>query len=473
MLVGEVSAAEWMPLTMSGSLGYGYSAVEGSSGSRSTNNQALGSLFTNTYLGRPWIGTADLSITAAMNSSESKSSAAQTYESSDSDIYSGTLNLNMLPQSRAPLNLRYAATDTKIDSRTLDTDAFVVLGDGESQSQKIGVTQSYMMENGHRVRAMYDDNHWSSQRNGDYDDKSTAVELDMHSAKQHLIVNGKVQEATRSVGALRNTSNMMDVTHYYYPSRATRLDSRASVYNLEREFDVPSSNMQRGTSLADLQQASVFGFWRPTDHSPWSLSGGVRLFDLSGENNGDNPQSNDSKNLSATLGSFYQYNRRTRFDASMAHSTTDSNQIDATVDRQRVGALFQSDLKNWGKATYQWYSSGAIDNADRGTGAEQTANVAAGHSLQRAWFVSDATSFRVSAVQAVSDNYITETSVNSQWLDHTLTANWDQMAWGGTSYVQATVADRRSFGDAETTQQMAWLQLYRDQRISSRSLLSH
>ena len=64
---GEGLAAEWVSPTMSGSIGYNYRSLDGSDDASSVSHQTLGSLFVNSYLGRPWIGTADLSVTATMN----------------------------------------------------------------------------------------------------------------------------------------------------------------------------------------------------------------------------------------------------------------------------------------------------------------------------------------------------------------------------------------------------------------------
>ena len=477
---GEGLAAEWGSPTLSGSAGYNYRALDGDNGANSTSHQWLGSLFVNSYLGRPWIGTADLSLTATKSETSNDSSSGASTDTS-SEILTGSLNLNMLPQSRSPLNLRYMMTDTRVDASATNTDAFIVLSDGDTTAERFGLTQFYTWEAGHRLRFTYDNNEWSSDRNGDYTDEGAGLELDMRGAQYHMITNAKVHEATRSINSLVNESNAFDVTHYYYPTNAFRLDTRASFYEAERSFEVPSDNDQSGVSTTESVQMSSFGFYRPKG-SPWSLSGGVRLFDLSGENDGDTPQSNESKSVNATLGGFYQYNKNLRWDASTAYLTNTSNNIDTDVMRFRLGALYQSDMRIIREFTHQWYANmsgdGVFQESDSMSEDRLSANVALGHNVHRSWFMESGMSFRLSGAQALTaaytsiDNEDDSTSTDSQRLEHTVTGSMNHSAGGGTSYAQLTLSDGRNFGTTESDQQMIWLQLNRDQRISRKSTLT-
>ncbi len=469
LMPGGVSAANWLPLSLSGSLGFNYRTLDGSDGQKTISRQGTGSLYANSYVWRPWFATTDLSLTLALDNSDSDDGSTGGYISTESSIFTGVLNLNVLPQSRTPFNLRYSATDTRVDNTAVSSDAFIVLGDGDARTYKLGLTQAFISKDGHRLRAIYDNNRWSSERNGDYDDETAAVEIDVRGARQRLTFNGKIREAERSVSSETNESALFDVTHYYFPTSALRVDTRASYYDIERGFDVPSTNPQSGTSNSDIRQASSFLFWRPTSSSPWTVSGGVRLYNLEGENSG---QSNESENMSATLGTFYQFNKRLRFDLSGAYSETDSNQIESEVTRYHGGALYQSDLHNIAKFTYQWYADGSGDSTDDGDGHEQVWTAAAGHNLQRSWFTGGSTSFRLSFGQTLTQTYFTETEDNDQRFENTITLNWNQTAGGGTSYALVTLSDRRNFGDNESDQQMVWFQAYRDQRISRRSTLS-
>ncbi len=476
-------AAEWGAPTVSGSLGYNYRSLTGVDGADSVSHQTLGSLFVNSYIGRPWIGLADLALTGALSGSSSDGSQGDSVDS-DSRILTGTLNLNMLPQSRSPFNLRYMVTDTRVDVAAVNTDAFVVLNDGDSTAKKLGLTQSYTWEAGHRLRATYDNNEWSSENNGDYSDETAALSLDMRGSGYHVIANAKTHEATRSVGSLVNTSDTLDVTHYYYPSKSWRVDTRASVYSSERGFDVPSANDQSGISSTEITQLSSFGFWRPAD-KPWSLSAGVRLFDMAGENDGDVPDRNESQNLNATLGGFYRYNERMRYDFSLAYMTSTSNNIDSDVNRARVGMLYQSDMLVFKEFKYQWYTNVSGDGVFQSTGEEDETrinlNASLGHNVQRSFLFENALSFRISGSQVLTSAYTdvardggleSDSTSDVQRLEHSITMNLNHSSVGATSYAQMTLSDGRSFGASEMDQQMVWFQVYRDQRVSRNRTLS-
>ncbi|VAW83108.1 hypothetical protein MNBD_GAMMA16-431 [hydrothermal vent metagenome] len=468
---GWVSAKEWMPpITLSGSLGFNYRTLGAPEGRRTVSRQGLGSLYASSYIYRPWLATADMALTLSMDGSESSGGKSQEVETKSS-IVSGVLNLNVLPKSRTPFNLRYSVTDTRVDNAALSSDALIVLADGDATTSKLGLTQSYIAEGGHRVRFIYDNNSWESDNNGIYEDQTAAIEIDMRGPRQRLTLNGKVNEATRSKTASRNESTLFDATHYYFPTKGLRVDTRVSAYEMERDFDVPSANMQRGVSASQVNQLSSFLFYRPRNNSPWSLSGGLRVFDMSGENAG---LSNDSENLSATFGGYYQYNRRLRFDFSSSYSQTDSNAISAEVHRERVGALFQSDMHTFWKAKYHWFVDASFDNVGQQDSNEQYYAVSLGHNLSRSWFTEGGATFRTSLAQSLSEGYSAETGDNALREETSVTLNWNKHAAGGSTYVQLTGSRGVTFRNSDNIGEryMGWFQINHEQSISRRSSLS-
>jgi hypothetical protein len=477
-MIGLVSPAvgvadELFPYTLSGSLGYNYRFLDSSAGQETTSHQALGSLHANSYIYRPWLATTDMSLTAALDDSETEGEGGATTFTGDSDIVTGVFNLNMLPQSRTPFNLRYSATDSRIDQTGFTGDTIVTLAGGDSKTRNLSLTQAVLFEQGHRIRGTYDNNRWQSERSGNYEEQQAGVQVDLRGKQQRATVNGKFREATRSTVSEKNESTLLDFSHYYYPSRALRIDTRASTHDIERGFDIPG-NPQNGKSLSDIQQFSSFAFWRPQD-SAWSLSGGFRVFDLSGENTGagNETTSNDSSNMSASLGAFYQYNKRLRFDGSVSYSTVDSNNIDAEVNRQHLGVLYQSDMILLKDYVYSWYGNGQLDNLDDGTDTTQTYSLAGGHNIGRSWAAGESGRFRVNLSQTLTETLLTtEPKQDYQRLEHIGSFGWSQTAGQGTTFIQLTLSDSRNFGDNKSDQQMYNFQANRDQRISRRSSLS-
>lgn len=472
LLARPTHAVEWAPVNWSGSVGYNFRLLDGSQGQRSLSRQLLGSVHGNTYIYRPWFATTDGSFTLSLDDSASTDpdpGDGTTYNQTDSSILTGVFNLNVLPQSRSPFYMRYSVSDTRVDNTALDSDAFIILGDADSKTHKLAMRQSYLFDGGHRAYATYDNNRWSSERSGYYSDEAGGVELDVKGKNQRLTANGRVQRASRSVSSEENNSNLVDVTHYFTPNRDFRIDTRANVYAIEREFQVPSSNTQSGTGTTDISQASSFIFYRPAN-SRWSLSGGVRLFDMSGENDG---LKNDSQNLSLTGGGFYQYNKRLRFDGSAAYSTIDSNNIESDVTRQHGGVLYQSDLILWRGFTYNWFGTGTVDNVDdTTTDAFQTYAGGVSHTIARSWAQESGHIYRISGSQSLTESYFTEFEDQQTRLDHTVSAGWNRNVGGAASYVRLTISDRRGFGWDEGDQQFYNFQANRTQQITRRSSLT-
>ncbi|NOY73710.1 MAG: hypothetical protein GXP14_15325 [Gammaproteobacteria bacterium] len=502
---GWVLAKEWMPpLTISGSLGLNYRTLTSPDGRRTVSRQGLGSLYASSYLYRPWLATTDMALTLALDGSESQGGRSQNVETKSS-ILAGVINLNILPKSRTPFNLRYSMTDTRVDSTALSSDALIVLGGGDMTTNKLGLTQSYVAEGGHRARFIYDNNRWESDNNGIYEDQTAAINIELLGSKQRLTLNGKVNEANRSKTASTNESTLVDAVHYYHPTKSLRVDTRASVYDMKRGFDVPSLNMQRGTFSSQVNQFSSSVFYRPYNNSPWSLSAGARVFDMAGKNAG---LLNDSKNFSATSGGYYQYNRRLRFSFNASYSKAESERDSDSrgsdpninpisepssnsmeVSRQRIGALFQSDTHAFWKAKYYWFADASFDNVsrkrtisqemmgslpDQSDSNEQYYAASLGHSLSRSWFTEGGAVFRTILSQSLSEGYSAESGDNALREETSLTLNWIKNAGGGSTYVQLTGSQGMDFRNTETIGEryMVWFQANHEQRISRRSTLS-
>jgi len=467
----EGLAAEWLPLNLSGSLGYAYRLLEGANDQRTTSQQAVGSLFANSYVWRPWLGTTDLAMTIAADSSDATSDVGGSDISTDSNIVTGTWNLNMLPQSRSPFNLRYAASDTRVDNSAIDTDALVLFAGSDSKARKLGLQQGYVFPGGSRLFANYDNNRWYSERSGYYQDELATLTGEALGREQRLTLNGRYQEATRSMTNERNENTFTDLSHYFYPTRSLRIDSKASVSHLDRSFEVPSST-QLGPAISDITQVSSFFFYRPA-LGKLTLSGGGRMFNFAGENTGAD-LTNESTNLSGNLGAFYQFNKNLRFDASVGYSTTESNRLSQDVARQRAGVLYQSDLSLIRGMTYQWWANGAFDNVDdsQEEDMEQTVSATGSHGISKVWPTENAGSLRISGTQSLGNIYATLESTNTLRLEHNLTTGWTQSAGAGMSLLQLTLTDRRNFGDAEGDQQFVNFQATRNQQLTRRNSLS-
>jgi hypothetical protein len=452
-------------LDLSGSVGYALRNLSGSSSTDTTSNQLRGVVNARSYIWQPWFATADASLRFTRDSSDFEGGGAST----DTSILSGDLNLNVLSQSRTPFSLVYNASDSRVDVVDLASPV-TTLGDKEFQTRRLELKQSYFNTLGDRFQARYDTNKWSARDGDTYDDELLGFEMDLRRPQQTLTAKTSYQEAERSVLDQRTETTVLNVDHFYHPGRALRVDSMASYYDTETSSDQPLNSTNQGNSATDLGQLSSFVFYRPID-SPLSVSGGVRVFDLSGSTTGN---STELSSVSATGGLYYQMTKNVRLDANLEVGTNDNGEDSVTASRQRMGALYQSDIREiFSHYTYQWHATGSFQNQDTGQEAVQTTLLRLGHDAQRLWLTERRGTFRLGLAQAVSTNHLTgDAEATTERLDNSGSLSWDKYNAVSTTMVQFTLADSRAFGDQEDNQQFANAQILRSQTLTDRSSLS-
>jgi hypothetical protein len=452
-------------IDLSGSVGYTLRTLTGSSSIDTTSNQLRGVVNARTYLWQPWFATADASLRLTQDSTDYEGGGAST----DTSIVSGDLNLNVLSQSRTPFSLIYNASDSRVDVIDLASPV-TTLGDKEFQTRRLELKQSYFNPQGDRFQARFDTNKWSARDGDSYEDDLFGLEMDLRRPQHTLTAKTSYQEAERSVLDQRAETTVVNVDHFYHPGRALRVDSMASYYDTSITSDQPLNSTNQGKSSTDLGQLSSFVFWRPVDN-PLSVSGGVRVFDLNGSTAGN---STELSSVSATGGLYYQMTQNLRLDANLEVGTNDNGDDSVTASRQRMGALYQSDMYEiLSHYTYQWHTSASFQNQDTGEEAVQTTQVRLGHDAQRLWLMGGNGTLRLSLTQAVSANQFSgDADATTERLDNSGSLSWDKLDSFSTSMVQLTLADSRAFGDQEDNQQFANVQVLRTQTLTDLSTLS-
>ncbi len=472
-MVTGVAAALWaLPslaavelVDVSGSVGYALRSLSGSSNLDTTSNQLRGVVNARSYIWQPWFATADASLRFTQDSSDYEGSGAST----DTSIVSGDVDLNVLAQSRTPFSLSFSASDSRVDTISPPS-PLTTLGSQEFQTRRLALKQSYFTEQGDRYQARYDRNKWSARDGDSYQDDLFGLEMDMRRQQHTLTAKTSYQETDRNVLDQHTETTVFNVDHFYHPGRALRVDSMASYYNADTTSDQPLNSTNQGDSSTDLGQISSFVFWRPVD-SPLSMSGGVRVFDLDASTTGN---ATELSSISATGGLYYQMTKNLRLDANVEVGTNDNGEDSVTASKQRAGALFQSDIHEiFSHYTYQWNTSGSLQNQDTGTETVQSAQIRLGHDAQRLWLTEGRGTFRLSLTQAVSANQLAgDADATTERLDHSGSLSWDKYDAFSTTMVQFTLADSHAFGDQEDSQQFANMQLLRSQTLTERSTLS-
>ena len=357
-----------LPVDMSGSVGYSYRSLN-TELSDSTSNQLLGILRASSYIWQPWFATAEGGVTLAIDNSKlSDTQNGNLSTSSNSKILSGDAVLNVLPQSQTPFRLSYQATDSRVDNTTINNPLIRLAGE-DFKTTNLDVSQSYITDAGHRIQARYGNRTWDSDVGGTYTDKTAGVELDYKPAGSRLLARANVEKVDQSQTDRHQDNLLVDVNHYYYPTDALRVDSTASLYNLDTTFDGATGLVD--TTVTDIAQASSYLFWRPTDQR-WTVSGGVRAMEMKGH---DPAQASDQRSFSGSAGAFYQYSQRLRFDGSATLTKADVTGASQGSSSEHLGVLYQSDLAILKGFTYQWFANGAMDNQDDPDTSQQSLNL--------------------------------------------------------------------------------------------------
>lgn len=463
LLTSVASAAEDV-VDLSGSLGYTYRSLSGTSGNDTVSNQLRATLNARSYIWQPWFATVDAHAALTQDNTDFSDNGSNT-----TTIATGDLDLNVLPKSRAPFQLTYRVSDSRVDVTT-DKSPLTTLGDKEYNTSRLGLKQSYYTEKGDRYQVRYDYSNWSTDSGDSYDDRLVGLEMNLQRPKQRFIGKTSYQVTDQSQTNRESNNLIVNVDHFWYPTRDLRADSMFSLYNYDVTSDQPPLGTNQGDYTTDLKQLSNFWFWRPADR-PLSVSGGIRLYDLSGETTGN---TTTLRSVNVTAGMFYQYTKYVRFDANVDVSTIDNDEDQVTTSRERGGVLYQSDiLEIFSGFTYQWYASGSGQNQETQDESIQTLSAKLGHDANKLWVLGEASTLRLSLNQSIDENSQTGDADSSiQHLDNSASLGLDQTNWGGTTMVQLTVRDGRDFGDSDAVEDFVNFQAVRNQPINRVSSLS-
>ena len=458
--VAQAAEPSGAPLETSGDIGYSFRSLISDQVGDSHSHQGRVSFKLRTWLWQPWMATVDLGVRGTVDLSATEHAGTST--DNTATIKTGDLNLGILPQSRTPLQLTLRASDSRVETISGDN-PLTGIGGREYSTRRLGLRQRYFTESGHRLQAYYDNNHWQSG-NDTYDDWLVGADMSVRLRRQTLTAKASFQDSDYSVASQNTRTQVLNVDHFYYPGRALRIDSMASLYNNERKSQQPLYSTNQPDSTTDLSQLSSFVFWRPEDR-PLSLSGGVRLYDLDGTTSGNSVA---VKNMSATAGMLYQWTKNLRFDANMDFTSSDGESGTINTSRERAGALYQSDIHELlAGATWQWYSSASAQLRDADSDRSGTAIVSVGHDLQKLWIPSRDETWRWSFSQSGSGNRLSDNGKNNDTtqINHSTSLSWDQHGTSGTTMVQLTLADSRQSGASDGDQQFVNFQLLRNQNI--------
>lgn len=471
----QAVGASGMVLTdVSGNVGYSFRSIMGSTTSDASSNQLRAAVGAQAYLWEPWFAN----LSAGLRATQDSTSYSDAGTSSRTVILGADIDLNVLPQSRTPFSLSYRTSDSRVDTVTLPS-PLTGLGGYDFETERVTLRQGYFTELGDRFQLRLDHGTWESRGIEDYRDSTIGLEYNMRRPRHTLSARTSYQEIALATIDQDTDIKLANVEHFFHPDRALRFDTMASYYDSDTSTRQPLNSTNQPTASTRYAQLSSFAFWRPVDR-PLSLSAGLRFFDLAADNASGN--SLDQASVNATAGAFYQYTKNLRFDASLDFTETDVEGVDAS-SRQRLGALYQSDLREiLSGFTWNWHTQASVQNQDVAGANLLTGLVRIGHDAQRMWMTERRGTFRLSLGQAVSavrqsgddgNNSITSgRDFTTERLDNTATLSWDMFGETGSTMAHLSLSDSRSFGDQDDSQQFANFQFMRTQNLTLYSLLS-
>lgn len=479
--MSRVAFARFMgPVDVSGHLGYYYRAYSEENGPENSSNQLGGTVNASTFFGEPWLATSYLSLSLTQDSSETVQASAEA--SSDAQLITGDFGLNILPSSRTPFSLLLQATDSRVDSKGSGFIPITFVGQ-EYSTLYLGLRQSFLTEKGSRYQANYDYRTWESGSDGEYDDNTFGLEADLRRPGYRLFGRGSIQTNEHSLSERKNESLVLDMTHYYYPVRHFRLDSKASYYEYDRTFVDPSATDTRLSTL-NIAQVSSNAFWRPSNH-PLSFTAGVRLYNTEGDEG--SVSTSEVTNVALNSGLFYQMSRNLRLDASLNSVFGEIDGVQDDIHQQAAGFLYQTDLKEALSLMYQAYVDGDIRHRVDVVDDITDWSAIGGHGFSRTWWPAErtsTTSLRFHLSQALGWYGAAGDVLSSRSgfrFDNSFTLSFNQRAWGGDTLAQLTMSDSRDMvsedisnvaTDRDTEQQLINLQLSRNQDLGRRSSIT-
>ena len=475
---GLVAAESFIgPVNTSGHLGYFYRSFTDDGGEEDISHQLSGTVNASTFFGEPWLATSYLSLSLTEDSSETSNTNSSA--STDSQLITGDFGLNVLPQSRTPFTLRFQATDSRVDFEGEGFTPITFVGE-EYSTSFIGLRQAYITDNGGRYQLSYDFRNWESQDDGEYDDTTIGLDVDLRAPRQHFIGRGTLQTNEHSVSERENENLVVDLSHFYYPVRHFRLDTKASFYDYERSFLDPTSTDTRMSNL-NIAQVSSNVFWRPSNY-PLSFTAGARIY--SSESAQDRLDGAEIEDIVLNGGLFYQLNQNFRLDASFTSTFGELDGVERDVHRQNAGFLYQSDWKEVFGYMHQFYVDGGFGYRAKEDDDLTDWSVLTGHGFGRTWWPKErtsTTSLRLNFSQAFGSYGSSGDEIDSlsgYRVDHSISLAFNQRAWGGNTLAQITLSDSRDFAtedgstDKDTEQQLVNLQLSRDQDLGRRSSIT-
>jgi hypothetical protein len=443
---------------MSGSLSYSYGYVA-SEGAESETTSLTGSINPSGYIWKPWFATTSAALNLGFSNTETTTS------SSDATVTSGTLSLNVFPQSRFPFSLSYSKTDSRTESYS---DLTQVSGGSEHTSTRLSLRQTYRARRGTLSNAWFYKTRFETA-GIDSDSKSYGLMVQENRPANSLSISLGHSASTGGGSDAEPKTDVVSMSHTYTPSGELGVSNIATFVESESGTGVT----QR---ISTISQGSSSFFWRP-EHRAFNISGGVRLSESTGESS---TETDRQRSLNTNVNAAYRITRSLFSGASVSVGSSESGRVQTVTSSQAANIGYSSDRHLIAGFDYSWQTSGQASNSttrvdnevDQETDDQQNYGVGLGHNASTNWRAGQASSLGLSVSQSLTGSKSSTEDEIAKSLSHGVGMTWSRRGKRGSTYGNANFSDSRTQSTLNTRFQQFGLSLTQDWLINQLSSIN-
>jgi hypothetical protein len=451
-------AESFVPTSFGGSLSYNYGYNRVESGESEIAALVL-AMNMGGYIWEPWFMTSSFGLSLGLAESDNTQDTGTV-----SKTVGGSVDMTLFPISRFPTSFGFSLTDSRQELR----EEPAVSGQ-DYQIRRFYLRQLYNSPLGYTVSAYYNQSSVViSDQNDEALDRSFGIQARRRFSYHdfEFDMNYFVNEPSNTPVEYK-TLNVL-LSHNYFPSAETGVNSLANYSTSDTTGDAAATQFS-------YEQLSSSFYWRP-EHRPYFISGGVRVFQID--------TSSTSRGVSTNANATYRVTRNFTVGASINVNVADADGVQSTDSTQAVNAEYFSDSFDIAGFDYGWSAntsfSNSVSRSDKTEGGaesdqpddSQAVGVALSHRLSRVWSLGRYSSLTFGVGQGASANKISTSDEVPINVSNSASSGWSSYAYGGTTTLNVSVSDSRSYSERESNFQVASVQLGRNQEISRLSSLA-
>ena len=404
----------------------------------------------SSFIWQPWF--AQVSGTLRLTQSQDglgASGADAGNASSKSNSVTGDGTLNLFPVSRFPFAATYAVSDSRASAELINNNY---------TSKRLSLHQNYTPIEGNATYTMSFDRSVLESNTYAQDVARSFTLSGSRSRGAHSVSFSGNNYRDRAGNGDTSDMGRFYATHSYRPDALLSVESllnyTVSDYRLSNGL-IPSENR------TNFFQLNSFANWRPTQDSPFNLTGGARFFS---NQTGLNGAESTSHSLAGNAALGYSYSRNLVLNLGASLIQAESGGSRTVTTNLNSGANYTSDIVTFGQYRYGW-NAGTSANSQRQSGAPAAAvdagtPVAAagnpsnrtsltariGHHIDRLFPLGEGTALTANASESYS-RVADSVYATSQTLLHSGGLTWSrQSGAAANTMLGLTLSDSRTTG---------------------------